>query len=344
MGLFSGLSGLALSASELSRGGTRYRRLLTTLDQSIVPGTFALANRLRGQQNGVGVGDFDVISGLSGVGAYLLRRYGHPCKTQAWRRWLMLSWACWTKWMAFPSGILPPALLWDEELKTAYPYGNLNCGLAHGIPGPLAVLSLGLQAGLPVSGLPQAIAVIADWLCEHRCDDGWGVNWPGVVPIVKAGAEQVAPDPPSRCAWCYGSPGVARSLWLAGDALDRSDYRELSVSAMEAVFRRPVRNVASTRRPSAMVWPVFWLSHCVSRTTLAQVFSLMLAAFLFSSCLTAISRSRCSAFVILSSKQRGRSARLLDGAPGVALVLLAAAARRARRGIGCSCCRKGERL
>jgi hypothetical protein len=33
---------------------------------------------------------------------------------------------------------------------------------------------------------------------------------------------------------------VARSLWLAGQALDRHEYRTLAITAMEAVYRRPV--------------------------------------------------------------------------------------------------------
>jgi hypothetical protein len=41
-----------------------------------------------------------------------------------------------------------------------------------------------------------------------------------------------------RAAWCYGSPGVARSLWLAGAALNNSELRDFAVSAMEVVYRR----------------------------------------------------------------------------------------------------------
>ena len=57
-----------------------------------------------------------------------------------------------------------------------------------------------------------------------------------------AAAKAIADGPltPSRAAWCYGSPGIARSLWLAGEALDRDAYRYLAVSAMRDVFRRPV--------------------------------------------------------------------------------------------------------
>jgi hypothetical protein len=45
---------------------------------------------------------------------------------------------------------------------------------------------------------------------------------------------------PSRAAWCYGAPGVARALWLAGVARQRSEWRDVAVEAMEAVYRRPV--------------------------------------------------------------------------------------------------------
>ena len=57
-------------------------------------------------------------------------------------------------------------------------------------------------------------------------------------PAAAQRAERLGP--PSRAAWCYGSPGVARSLSLAGQALDRPEYRDVAVSAMEAVFRRPL--------------------------------------------------------------------------------------------------------
>ncbi len=114
----------------------------------------------------------------------------------------------------------------------------------------LAFLSLVRSCGLPFARLDEAIVVIADWLSANRLDDEWGVNWPTAVPLeeVESAADsQLRPRErsdwtggPSRSAWCYGSPGVARSLWLAGQALDRPDYRDLAVSAMEAVFRRPV--------------------------------------------------------------------------------------------------------
>ena len=336
LGLFSGVSGLAFSAWQLSRQGTRYRRLSTTLDQEIVRRVYALTNSLRGGQNGVGVGEFDVISGLSGVGAYLLCPIGQPGLTDALHPLVDVLVGMLEEKDGIPLWHTPAAFLYDDEMREIYPYGNLNCGLAHGIPGPLALLSLGLRAGLPIGGLPQAIARMADWLCERRCDDSWGVNWPSAVPIVKtetslgsslqAGGAQAVLDGPSRCAWCYGSPGVARALWLAGEALDRDDYRALAISAMEAVFRRPVAE-----------------RHIDSPTFCHGVAGLLEIALRFANDTgesVFIEESRILVQQLLDRYQPGSllgfrnlevanhevdQPGLLDGAPGVALVLLAAA-------------------
>ena len=80
---------------------------------------------------------------------------------------------------------------------------------------------LALRKGVNVSGLPEAITCASDWLALNRFAE-WGVNWPTAVPLVQAdsgwgpqlapGSAASAPDGPSRCAWCYGSPGIARSL------------------------------------------------------------------------------------------------------------------------------------
>jgi hypothetical protein len=230
----------------------------------------------------------------------------------------------------------PASLLWDAEMRAIYPHGNLNCGLAHGIPGPLALLSLELQAGSSVPGLSQAIARIVDWLFKNRFDDAWGINWPSAVPIVepnkaidsdeKVGRAEAAPDGPSRSAWCYGSPGVARALWLAGEALGRNDYRELAVASMEAVFRRPI---ASRRIDSPTfchgVAGLLAITLRFANDTGAAVFTdasrTLVQQLLDSYQPESLLGFRNIEFADQEIDQPG----LLDGAPGVALVLLAAA-------------------
>lgn len=242
-GMFGGLAGLAFAGWSLSRGFTRYRRLLTSLDDTLLPQVIAQADALgRLTAEGTSVGEFDVISGLSGVGAYLLLRREDPSAAVALeailRSFVVLTTDCASR----PRWWTPAHLLGDAEMAALYPYGNLNCGLAHGIPGPLALIALAVLHGIVVPGLEGAVDQLAHWLVEHRADDGWGVNWPYAVSLTREGSldRGAAADGPSRAAWCYGAPGVARALWLAGLGRDRPEWRNLAIEAMQAVYRRPM--------------------------------------------------------------------------------------------------------
>src|ERR1035438_8628733 len=107
-----------------------------------------------------------------------------------------------------PRWYTPANLLGDDQTREYCPHGNLNFGLAHGVPAPLALLSLAHTAGVSVPGLAEAIARTADWLCENRFDDAWGIDWPAVLPLVRTDTEhgdrlqapnaRSAPDGPSR--------------------------------------------------------------------------------------------------------------------------------------------------
>jgi hypothetical protein len=241
--LFGGLAGVAYAGWALSRGGTRYGRLLSSLDEALLPQIAAQAEHLiRGATDGLSVSEFDVISGLAGVGAYLLsRREGDAGATAALEAALGALVALTDGNGRRPRWWTPPDVMGDEEMAALYPNGHLNCGLAHGIPGPLALMALALSAGVVVPGQAEAVERMATRLIEYRVDDAWGVNWPTVVPLTFDGS----PEPsstwePSRAAWCYGAPGAARALWLAGMALDRPGWRDLAIEAMQAVYRRPV--------------------------------------------------------------------------------------------------------
>jgi hypothetical protein len=185
-------------------------------------------------------------------------------------------------------------------------------------------MALALGEGLQVPELRRAITRIAQWLAAHRADDEWGINWPSAFAIASD-----RPDGPSRAAWCYGAPGVARALWLAGDVLDDDQLRALAVAAMEAVYRRPIPE-------RAIDSPTF--CHGVAgllQVTLRFAHDTRLPAFadaseaLAQQLLDAYDGSRLLGYAALEPgdnpvDQPG----MLDGAPGVALVLLAAATDR----------------
>ena len=326
--LFAGLGGLAFVTWYLSRGGARYERLLAAIEQVLLPEVIAQSRALARQTRGCSVRQFDVISGLSGVGAYLLRRAGREQPAEALHAVLRSLVALVEPGAGVPRWHTPPGPLMEESMAAMYPHGNLNCGLAHGIAGPLALMALALRDKVQVKGLTDAVRETAAWLTVHRADDAWGVNWPVAVPLdrSRASAQQDVALEPSRAAWCYGSPGVARALWLAGDALQDRRLCDLAVEAMKAVYRRPivVRRIDS---------PTF----CHGVAGLLQItlrFAHDTDMVMFDEAAAALIEQLRSAYdpdsllgyrALDPGGRRVDQPGLLDGAPGVAMVLLAAA-------------------
>jgi lantibiotic biosynthesis protein len=337
-GLFSGLGGLAFVTNYLSRAGDRYRALSDALENVLLPATIGMARTMReAPSSDVSVGAFDVISGLSGIGAYLLCRCAAPGPATALQGVLEGLIALTLEDDGLPRWYTPAHLIMDDTMRRHYPNGHLNCGLAHGIPGVLGLLALADLSGINGDGLRDAIDRVAQWLANNRCDDAAGVNWPNAVPLepidpsnrggrLRLGAAASAPFGPSRSGWCYGPPGVARALWLAGEALEDTRYRDLAVAAMAAVYRRPIpqRQIDS---------PTF--CHGVAgllQVTLRFAHDTRLA--LFTDAAQALTDQLLSLYApetalgyynLEPGGRRVDQPGLLDGAPGVALVLLAAA-------------------
>ncbi|MEA2126112.1 MAG: lantibiotic biosynthesis protein [Solirubrobacteraceae bacterium] len=318
-GLFSGLSGVAFAAASLSRGGTRYQRLLGALDGGLAPRAAARGIALQRRRKPGGVGEFDAISGATGTAAYLLVRDPHAALPQVLRGLVALA----EPGDGLPRWFTPRELLGDESVARLYPHGNLNCGLAHGIPGPLAVLALALLEGHEGPGHVAAVKRLAAWVAEQRIEDGWGVTWPSAVPV---GVPASSAPLPTRNAWCYGSPGVARALWLAGNALDDGELRDLAVEAMLAVSRRPVseRRIDSPTFCHGVAGLLQIVLRFANDTGLPEFSST--AAELVDQLLEAYEPDRPLGYASLEPGSNSVDrAGLLDGAPGVAMALLAAA-------------------
>jgi lantibiotic biosynthesis protein len=321
IGLWSGLSGVAFAAWYLSRSGTRYRTLCRALDEALQAPTSARAADLADQNAGVAVGEYDLISGLAGVGAYLLVRRDDRSLEQVSRAvvtsliHLLGDDTHLPRWRTPADRLVP-------YMQAEYPRGNMNCGLAHGLPGPLAVLALALRAGLEVDGLAAAIDHAAGWLVAQQIFDAWGPTWPSAVPL---DPDQPA-SAPSRNGWCYGSPGVARALWLAGDALGRRSYCNVAVEAMAAIYRRPAaaRRLASPtfcHGLAGLLQTTLRFAHDTGLPLFAHAAQVLTTELL-------AAYEPASVLGYRSVERLGRRADrpgLLDGAAGVPLVLLAAA-------------------
>jgi lantibiotic biosynthesis protein len=324
--LYAGVAGLGFAGLVLSGGRSRYGRFLGSVDAALLPMVSAGVERLAQSRGGRSVSEFDLISGLAGVGVYLLGRRQQPAVRAALTSLLQSLARLLLDRGSPPGWHTTVELLGRDDQRRQYPYGNLNCGLAHGLPGPLALLAVALREGVEVQGAAEATDRAAGWLADHRLDDDWGVNWPNAVPVAVAGATSPPQPVPSRTAWCYGAPGVARALWLAGEALGEDRYRKLAVTAMEDALSKPQRHRGISS-------PTF----CHGTAGLLQVtlrFARDTGLAAFDRAAGALTDELLSAYepgsllgyrTVEPGDQRVDQPGLLDGAPGVALALLAVA-------------------
>jgi len=153
-------------------------------------------------------GDYDLIQGLVGLAVYFLERLRSPSGEAAARAGLARI----VEHLDALAVERPPGVAWwtrrerlPELQRRQVPDGNFNCGLAHGVPGVIAVL--GRIATSPAA-TPRARA-----LCEGAIRWQWAQALPpspnGQFPSHQADGR--APER-ARTAWCYGDPGVAIAI------------------------------------------------------------------------------------------------------------------------------------
>jgi len=179
--------------------------------------------------------EFDLVRGLSGLGAHLLRRTADPHD-----RALLLGVLTYLVRLTRPlrardaAGSSAPGW-WTNDMPAgagadAFTGGHADLGAAHGISGPLPLLALSTLHGVQVPGQTEAIEQICTWLDLWRRPAPTGTWWPQRITLPELLAGQATGQAgPGRPSWCYGTPGLARAQQLAGIALGdtaRQDHAE----------------------------------------------------------------------------------------------------------------------
>ncbi|MFF8481878.1 lanthionine synthetase C family protein [Streptomyces antibioticus] len=217
-----------------------YARALDTLDRYV---TSAIRDRLaqaharidRGEMPSLA--EFDAIRGLSGMGALLLHRDIHTDVLRGILMYLVRL----TEPVKYDGELLPG---WWSHLAPSgttspdYPEGHANNGVAHGIGGPLAVLSLAARRGVAVDGHLDAITRILTWLDRWQQDGPAGPWWPYWITREQLRSGTTGPGP-SRPSWCYGTAGLARVQQLAAMALKDPERQQAAEFALLRAMTDP---------------------------------------------------------------------------------------------------------
>ncbi|MFE0423014.1 lanthionine synthetase LanC family protein [Streptomyces sp. NPDC058953] len=199
--------------------------------------------RLAAGYRGSPWGVYDAVKGLSGIGRVLLVAYRAGCAPAA--PGLTAALATLTGLIRAPANGLPGWWLpaGDHRLPLAGevpPSGAATTGLAHGIAGPLALLSLAADAGYTVPGQGTAIRTAADWLLSWTDDDhGCPAHISGDALRRPPDPRRLSAAPGRRHAWCYGAAGIGTAVAHAGRALEDDGLRRAGRDMITAIARRP---------------------------------------------------------------------------------------------------------
>ena len=222
-------------------------------------------------ESGAALDDFDLVSGLTGIGLYALERLPRPGARECLRLVVDrladraerarggLSWR--TPPERMPSGV-----------RKAGPY---DLGTAHGVPGVIAFLG---QACAWNVAAPRARDLLEDavsWLLEQRLDpDGPGCFAATAGP---GGGRQ-----PARLAWCYGDAGIAAALLVAARAAGDAAWASEAIAIGRAAAERSdegsgVRDAGLCHGAAGIAHIFLRLHHATGETLFADAAALWLS-------------------------------------------------------------------
>jgi hypothetical protein len=168
--------------------------------------------------------DFDLVSGLAGLGIYALGRARRPLAGQCLARVVAQLEGLAEPRQGGVSWCSRPELL-RPSMRGLWPRGYYNYGVAHGVPAVALVLSGALRAGIATAQAGPLYEGALRWQWagarEDRPQSSFD-NW----------EQDGVGTGPARLAWCYGDAGVATTLYAAARAAgdERGAERALAVA------------------------------------------------------------------------------------------------------------------
>jgi hypothetical protein len=177
--------------------------------------------------------EYDLISGLTGLGLYHLVRHGSAGSgmTAAVLGYLVaLAEQVYQHGESLPgwwSGTGPAG-----TPDPAWPRGHLNLGMAHGGAGILALLSGAMRVGIQVDGHAKAVSELCATFDRYRQGSRACPWWPAMVSLSEHSQGRTSHGRQARPSWCYGTPGQARAQQLAGLALGDQERMRVAEHAL----------------------------------------------------------------------------------------------------------------
>ena len=221
--LYGGFAGVAWAVAHLER---------KFFSSNGSDSTEAVDEALRGYLNRRGwQSDYNLVSGLVGFGVYALERLPAPAAVACLEGVIARLAETVERegeditWHTRPE-LLPP------QQREQCPRGYYNFGLAHGVPGVIAVLGAACAAGVRRRKARRLLDGAVTWLLRQKRKDENGSRFPAwVAPGGKSES--------CRSAWCYGDPGIAAALFCAARSAGEPAWEREALEIARGAATRP---------------------------------------------------------------------------------------------------------
>lgn len=219
--LFHSLSDFAFAVLDIMIKSGEFEKFLKSLNKVICD--MVLERLIQFENEGTLVHHYDVIAGMTGVGRYLLLYIEHFSDKEAClqekaalerilKYVVNLSADITVDGKKIIGFYVARENLWPESRRSQFVHGTLDFGIAHGMAGPLALMTYAAEQNMAVNGQMAAIDKIIGIYNEHTATENDIIYWPMILS-----AEQYkqpgAADVGSRMSWCYGSIGISCVLY-----------------------------------------------------------------------------------------------------------------------------------
>ncbi|WP_369825187.1 lanthionine synthetase C family protein [Kitasatospora sp. Root107] len=224
----------------MAESSSRYRSTLAVLDRHVADLAHRRVDTATARINRGALPEFrefDLLFGLTGIGALLLHRNPGGSALEQVLTYLVTL----TRPLAHEEQQLPGWWVGHDPAGPEHPMpgGHGNLGTAHGITGPLLLLSQAARRDITVPGQHEAITTVLDWLDTWRQDSPAGPWWPEHLTRADLHTGRPTQSGPYRPSWCYGTPGITRAGQLAAIATTDPARQRQFEDALSACLADP---------------------------------------------------------------------------------------------------------
>lgn len=232
MALFGGLCEVGLAIYLYSKKTGHYNHFWEKINEIILETTAKIVKEYSKNMDDLLIYQYDCVRGLSGILNYILYVDSGNDENKiiiedVLRYLIKITKRKLVNGKKVPGWHIKNENQIREDEKIRFQNGNFDFGVAHGIAGPLAVMSIAYQKGYCIRGQKEAILTIIEeyerlalrfkdctfWQGQYSFEDYLQSNQDNLVHK-------------NKMSWCYGPIGILRALKLAGAALGSQQMEE----------------------------------------------------------------------------------------------------------------------